>query len=162
MVDEVITADPIIVTAGIDPAGIVRVPEGKRMKDQMRWRDHAGNIWHTTLYVDGAGAETSQLDLIQPVNPAALPTEPVPAPVVPHAPEVTSKLALPADIGLKTKLNEKGESSIKVSQVYWRDAANNIWFAEEFKASSGESFTHNTLIAAAVQGVPPAVPVEAS
>ena len=161
MTDASITADPIIVSAEIDAHVIVRAPSGRHLKSQMKWRDAANNIWHTTLYADDQGIETSQLDLIQASNPASLPAEPVPVPVSPHAPNVMARLVLPKDIGLKTKISPQGTSGVKVGHIFFTDAAHNIWFSENYKDAAGDSWTTNTLTAAAVPGAAPAVPVTA-
>jgi hypothetical protein len=129
------------------------------LKNQITWRDYAGNIWHTTLLVDASGEEASTVSLVQAANFDAVPTAPIPVPVSPHPSHILEKLTYPKDIGLKTKLSEKGVSGVKVSHLYFRDAANNVWFAEDYKDSAGSTWVVYTLIAAAVAGDAPAVPV---
>jgi len=156
----VISADPIIVNTGIDPNGIVRENSPRRQKSEIVWRDAANNIWKTKLYEGGpTGGETSDLELVSSATPGVLPAGPVPVPVCPYPPMLIQELKYVQDVGLKSRLSPKSTSGVKTGQIYWRDLANNLWLTESFEDIAKETFSVDTLIAAAVQGVPPAVPV---
>ena len=131
------------------------------LKKSTIWRDHAGNVWLAALYAEQSGTEWTVETLEKPAVSGTMPLVPVVTPHTSETSHLTAKLTLPKDIGLKTKISSKGTTGIKTSHIYWRDAGQNIWLAEEFKDSSGFVWTTNNLVASAALGAPPAVPVTA-
>jgi hypothetical protein len=129
------------------------------LKNKISWRDHAGNLWETYLEVDGNGVETSRDVLTKPANVENIPT--VPVPVMAPAPlPIDLKLELPDDIGVKMLFSPKTNMpALKSAHIYFRDADQNLWFAETYTDSVGFSWTINTLILAARPGMPPDSPV---
>lgn len=125
---------------------------------EVNWRDYAGNLWLCESFIDDWGYSWSTDTLLEAADPENVPDAPVPFPPPVLDPEPPIP-ALPDDIGVKTLISDKGTTGIKNGHVYWRDAANNIWFAESYADSDGYSFGTQTLFWAADRANPPTEPV---